>query len=62
VLRIGHDSVTLAPVDESTDGEVAYPTEVALPNDRVFVFIGGELPTRFLKECGVEIDVKFGVP
>ncbi|HEY7471112.1 MAG TPA: NAD(P)-binding domain-containing protein [Gemmatimonadota bacterium] len=62
VMRIGPDSVTLAPVDDSANGEGSYPTEVALPNDRVFVFIGGELPTRFLKECGVEIDVKFGVP
>lgn len=34
--------------------------ERVLEADRVFVFIGGELPTRFLRECGVEIDVKFG--
>ena len=36
--------------------------EHVLGVDRVFVFIGGELPTRFLRECGVEIDVKFGTP
>ncbi len=35
---------------------------VDLPNDRVFVFAGGELPTAFLQACGVEIDVKFGQP
>jgi thioredoxin reductase len=52
VLRIDAGSVTL------TGGE----GEIEIPNDRVFVFIGGELPTRFLKECGIEIDVKFGVP
>ncbi|MEE9245753.1 MAG: NAD(P)-binding domain-containing protein [Gemmatimonadota bacterium] len=33
---------------------------VSLPNDYVFVFIGGELPTGFLKACGIEIDTKFG--
>lgn len=37
-------------------------TVADLPVDRVFVLIGGELPTRFLRECGVEIDVKFGTP
>lgn len=31
-----------------------------LPNDYVFVFIGGTLPTGFLRRCGVEIDTRFG--
>ncbi len=30
--------------------------------DAVFVFIGGEMPTKFLRAAGVEIDVKFGAP
>jgi thioredoxin reductase/ferredoxin len=29
-------------------------------NDYVLVFAGGDLPTEFLKACGVQIDVKFG--
>ncbi len=33
-----------------------------IPNDQVFVFIGGELPTKFLDSCGVAIDTKFGEP
>ena len=33
-----------------------------LGNDRVFVFIGGELPNRFLAECGIQIETKFGTP
>jgi thioredoxin reductase len=33
-----------------------------IPNDQVFVFIGGELPTKFLDSCGVAIDTKFGQP
>ena len=33
---------------------------VALPADRAFVLIGGELPTSFLKSCGVEIETRFG--
>jgi thioredoxin reductase/Pyruvate/2-oxoacid:ferredoxin oxidoreductase delta subunit len=35
---------------------------VRIANDYVFVFIGGELPTKFLKSCGIQIDTKFGQP
>jgi thioredoxin reductase (NADPH) len=52
---------------EITPTEVRYRDEVAgmdrvVPNDVVFIFAGGELPTAFLKACGVEIDTKFGAP
>jgi thioredoxin reductase (NADPH) len=33
-----------------------------IPADQLFVFIGGELPTGFLRQCGVEIETKFGEP
>jgi len=33
-----------------------------LPNDYTFIFAGGELPTRFLRDCGVEIETRFGKP
>jgi len=33
-----------------------------LANDQVLIFAGGELPTPFLRACGVEIDTKFGTP
>lgn len=33
-----------------------------LPNDYLFVFIGGTLPMALLKELGVQIDTKFGAP
>jgi thioredoxin reductase/NAD-dependent dihydropyrimidine dehydrogenase PreA subunit len=33
-----------------------------IANDYVFIFAGGELPTAFLKACGVTIDTKFGAP
>jgi thioredoxin reductase/Pyruvate/2-oxoacid:ferredoxin oxidoreductase delta subunit len=46
--------------------EVAYTDgdgrEHILPNDEVFVFIGGELPTKFLEACGIEMDTLFGRP
>jgi len=51
VDRIEPDSVVYHTGHEETR---------VIPNDQVFVFAGGELPTRFLKECGVEIDTKFG--
>jgi thioredoxin reductase (NADPH) len=33
-----------------------------LPNDYTFIFAGGELPTKFLRDCGVEIETRFGKP
>jgi len=35
-------------------------TEQELPNDYLFIFAGGILPTAFLQETGIEIDTKFG--
>ena len=52
VTEIREDTVTLA----NGDGPVQ------LPNHRLFVFIGGVLPTPFLESCGIEIDTKFGTP
>lgn len=31
-----------------------------IPNDLVYIFAGGELPTEFLKKAGVEITTRFG--
>jgi len=33
-----------------------------VPADQVFVFIGGEMPTAFLRASGVEIETHFGAP
>jgi thioredoxin reductase (NADPH) len=36
-------------------------TEVSeIPNDLVYIFIGGELPSGFLKSIGVMIQRRFG--
>jgi len=45
-------------VQITEDGKPAY----WLSNDYLFVFIGGTLPMKLLKELGVEIDTKFGAP
>ena len=50
VKQIESDRVTLQLRDGPTD----------VPNDFVFVFAGGELPTPFLKKIGIQIDTKFG--
>lgn len=34
--------------------------EVKIPNDQVYIFAGGELPTDFLKNAGIEITKRFG--
>lgn len=56
----------------STSPAAIHPRQVLLththdqvlpvPSNQTFVFIGGELPTRFLRDCGVEIETKFGQP
>lgn len=53
VERIESGRIWLAP-----EGAPAY----ALDNDQVFIFAGGELPTGLLRECGVQVDTRFGVP
>jgi len=50
ITKIDPTSVTVA----SAEGEIV------LENDHVFVFIGGELPTPFLKRIGVEFTRKHG--
>jgi thioredoxin reductase/NAD-dependent dihydropyrimidine dehydrogenase PreA subunit len=52
VTHIGPKSVRYK---EETTG-----VEKEIPNDFVWIFAGGELPTAFLKSCGVAIDTKFG--
>ncbi|MEJ2541247.1 MAG: NAD(P)-binding domain-containing protein [Gemmatimonadota bacterium] len=68
-LAIEPDAVVLedAEVPEPTeDGSSPAsresPSARRVPADQVFVFAGGDLPTSFLRACGVEIDTKFGVP
>ena len=55
----------------SSSPKAIHPTQVSLsvnggsvdvPASQIFVFIGGELPTRFLRDCGVEIETHFGAP
>ena len=36
------------------------PNGEVLPNDLVYVFAGGELPTQFLKNAGIEVEKQFG--
>ena len=34
--------------------------ETELPNDKVYIFAGGELPTKFLQKVGINITKRFG--
>ncbi len=53
VEEIRLDSIVLKDASGKTD---------TIPNDMVAIFAGGELPTKFLQSCGIEIDTKFGQP
>ncbi len=50
VIDIGEDRVTLCVPDG----------EEVVPNDQVFVFAGGVLPTAFLKSAGIRLERHFG--
>lgn len=51
VAEITEDAVVL-----SGAGGASY----RVPNSQVFVFAGGDLPTPFLRACGIQIETKFG--
>lgn len=52
VVSIGPENVQLKFMQSET--------ELSLPNHLVYIFAGGELPTRFLEKAGVTISRKFG--
>jgi thioredoxin reductase len=51
VTRIEEDIVVLGLADQR---------EETLPNDLVYIFAGGELPTEFLQKAGISITRRFG--
>lgn len=52
LVRIEEDNVYLT--ENGKEGEIA------LKNDLVYIFAGGELPTQFLQKAGVQITKRFG--
>ena len=52
VKEIANQSVVLTLPEENN--------EIEIPNDLVYIFAGGELPTVFLEKMGVRITKKFG--
>jgi thioredoxin reductase/Pyruvate/2-oxoacid:ferredoxin oxidoreductase delta subunit len=51
LISIGQETITLAV----ENGE-----KLEFPNDLVYIFAGGELPTQFLEKAGIRITKKFG--
>ena len=52
VISIEDEKITLAT---GKDGKT-----IDLPNDLVYIFAGGELPTQFLEKAGINVTKKFG--
>jgi thioredoxin reductase/NAD-dependent dihydropyrimidine dehydrogenase PreA subunit len=48
-------NITAKEVEIEIDGNVT-----TVPNDLIYIFAGGELPTQFLKNAGIEIQKRFG--
>ncbi|MBI4693451.1 MAG: NAD(P)-binding domain-containing protein [Gammaproteobacteria bacterium] len=55
LLRSGVKEITETHVRVEQDNVIHN-----LPNDAVIVCAGGILPTAFLKECGIEVETKYG--
>jgi thioredoxin reductase (NADPH) len=51
VVEIRQDEVTIS--DENNQN-------MTIPNDHVYIFAGGEVPTQFLEKIGIKITKKFG--
>ena len=60
--RTGPVEITRGEVRLERTGSGEGGEEVRVPATQVFIFAGGELPIPFLRECGVEIETKFGRP
>ena len=58
VHSIVPDMVRLVPSASAPADAPAEP--MALPNDQVFIFAGGELPTKLLAAAGISMERKFG--
>jgi thioredoxin reductase len=54
------DVLSITPKSVAYRDQAGQEHEIA--NDVVAIFAGGELPTAFLKSCGVAFDTKFGTP
>ncbi|MCB0667139.1 MAG: NAD(P)-binding domain-containing protein [Saprospiraceae bacterium] len=52
VKEILDDKIILT---EAIDGQ-----DISMPNDLVYIFAGGELPTKFLEKIGIKITRRFG--
>lgn len=53
VMCINESDIILKTEDSQSDG-------ILIPNDLVYIFAGGELPTQFLHNVGIEITKRFG--
>lgn len=53
IATIEEDTITLSLPDHQ---------KKSIPNDLVYIFAGGELPTQFLQKTGIEITTRFGHP
>lgn len=59
-LKVIYNSNLLTINDESVILKVDGEDPKMLPNDLVYIFAGGELPTKFLEKAGVAITRRFG--
>jgi thioredoxin reductase (NADPH) len=60
LLKVIFNSNVLQIKETTVVMQTAGDNELALPNDLVYIFAGGELPTRFLEKTGVKITKRFG--
>lgn len=59
-LKIQYSSNLVAINEKDVLLQVKEGEAQTLPNDMVYIFAGGELPTQFLQKAGIEIKKRFG--
>lgn len=59
-INVIYNSTVAEIKDDTVIISVANSEEITFPNDLVYVFAGGELPTKFLEKIGIKITKKFG--
>jgi len=61
LIGIEDNSVTIR-INHPTNAENDDADEKIIENDLVYIFVGGELPTEFLRKTGIIIKTKYGEP
>lgn len=59
-INMIYNSTVKEIFDDSVELEINGSETISIKNNLIYVFVGGELPTKFLEKVGIKITKKFG--